>query len=194
MKKLILTFTTLLSLTGGLSAQVAIQCQDLMVVYAGIPSTFKAASSGEYKSVTANPSTVLATSAQIGSYITVSASGKDKKGNSVSLGYQKYLVKKAPNPELFWNGVGDGGQANKSAGTLMCRYGDNVPFSPSLGKFTIESYSITVSGVKGRLDGAGSTISAAHLNVLKEMKEGKISITVKFSGTTEGKVTAMFNL
>jgi hypothetical protein len=166
-----------------------------MVVYAGIPATFKAGASGEYTDVIATPSTVLASQAQIGQRITVSASGKDKKGNTINLGSHSYLVKKAPNPELYWNGIPEGGQANKSAGALSCRYGNNVPFDPSLAQFEIVSYTITLEGIKGSLDGSGSSISASHMEILKSAAEGSIvTISVRVSGPYEGLVNSSFKI
>jgi hypothetical protein len=109
------------------------------------------------------------------------------------LGSKKFLVKKAPKPELFWNGIAEGGSSNKSAGSLSCRYGDNVPFSPSKGKFEILSYLITIDGIKGSLEGSGSSISPAHLEVLKGISEGKIHIQVKYTGSGSGTVSAIFN-
>ena len=173
--------------------EAAIVCKDLLVVYAGIPMSFSASATGMYKNVTASPATVTATAAQVGTYITVSASGTDSKGNRVTFAGQKYLVKKAPKPELFWNNIADGGRAIKTAGALQCRYGDNVPFDPSKGKFSVVSYSITVSGMKGTLDGQGSTISGAHLNALKGVSGGKIAVQVRYAGTSSDFISASFN-
>jgi hypothetical protein len=193
MKKTIISLSILLGSFMSNAQSYGIEIPEMNVVFAGIPAIFTGGACGEYKKVFVSPATVTASASQVGTYVTVSASGIDKSGKSVSLGGKKYLVKATPKPELFWNGVGEAGKANKSAGNLTCRFGDNVPFSPSLGQFRIESYSITVSGVKGSLDGSGSTISPAHISVLKEVS-GKASISVKYSGTSEGKVTAMFDL
>lgn len=193
MKKTIISLSILLGSFMSNAQSYGIEIPEMNVVFAGIPATFTGGACGEYKKVTVSPSTVTASSSQIGSYISVSGTAIDKSGKTVSLGGQKFLVKATPKPELFWNGVGEAGKANKSAGSLTCRFGDNVPFAPSLGQFTIESYSITVSGIKGSLDGSGSTISPAHISVLKEVS-GKASISVKYSGTSEGKVSAMFDL
>jgi hypothetical protein len=174
------------------SGEATIQCKDLMVVYAGIPMDFTASASGMYKKVTVSPGTVTATNAQVGSYITINATAIDNTGKSVSLTGQKYLVKPAPNPELFWNGLTDGSPANKSAGTLVVKYSDAVPFSPSKGSFGISRYSISVSGMKGVLDGSGSTISAQHLATLRSVSGGAISIQVTYNGTKSGKRTAQY--
>jgi hypothetical protein len=185
------------SLFSTISAQdFVISCEDIGVIYAGIPMEFKAAASGPYKKVTVTPSVVTATEAQIGSSIIVSASGVEANGTTVNLGNRRYLVKKAPKPELTWNGVADGGRGIRSGGALTCAYGNNVPFSPTLGKFEILSYSITIEGVKGSLDGSGSVISPAHLNALRaiEKENSKCTISVKYSGTGTGQVSAMFQL
>ena len=194
MIKSMLSIAICLAISGELTAQVAIQCNDMMIIYAGIPATFKAGANGEYTDVTTSPPMVLASQSQVGEYITIKATGKDKKGNSIYLGEQNYLVKKAPKPELFWNGIAEGGKANKNGGSLSCRYGDNVPFSPSLALFEIISYTITIDGVKGSLAGSGSTISSAHLEVIKTMvSESKINISVLVSGPYNGVVSSSFN-
>jgi hypothetical protein len=176
------------------STTAAIMCEDIQVVYAGISMNFKAQASGMYKSVTCNPSTVNASISQIGSKITVRATGVGKDGKSVGLGEQSYTVKACPKPELKWNGIAEGGRALKSAGTLTCAFGDNVPFSPTKGSFQVVSYIITVSGIKGSLEGPGSTISAAHLNAIKGVGAGSCAISVKYSGTASGRVSATFTL
>ena len=50
-----------------------------------------------------------------------------------------------------------------------------------------------MSGIKGSLQGVGSTISPAHLNVLKNVS-GKATISVSYTGTASGTTTAMFDL
>ena len=192
MKKTIISFSILLGAFVSNAQSYGIETPDMNVVFAGIPSTFTGGACGDYKKVTVSPSTVTASTAQIGSYVTVLATAIDKSGKSVSLGSQKFLVKATPKPELFWNGIGDGGSATKgSGGSLTCRFGDNVPFDPSLGKFTITGYTITLDGLKGSLQGSGSTISEAHLNVLKNMT-GRATINVRYTGTAGGTITAMF--
>jgi hypothetical protein len=194
MKKVIVIASLFFCSFGVWGQSYGIEIPDMNVVYAGIPMDFTGGACGDYKSVTASPSVLNATQSMVGSYITVNLTAKDSKGQVVLLGGKKYLVKATPKPELLWNGVADGGRGNKSAGSLTCRFGDNVPFSPSLGKFTVESYSIIVSGLKGGLEGMGGTISPAHLNILKDIKEGKVTISVKYSGTAEGRVSAMFDI
>jgi hypothetical protein len=195
MKKIIFSTAVFLTMVSGISAQIAIQCKDMMVIYAGIPSSFKAGASGEYTDVVATPSMVLASQSQIGQYISICATGKDKKGASVALGCNQYLVKKAPKPELFWAGIEEGGQANTSSGSLGCRYGNNVPFDPSLAQFQILSYTITIEGIKGSLEGSGSSISSAHLAALKSVSPGNIAIiSVRVSGPYEGLVTSSFKI
>jgi len=170
----------------------AIVCEDLKVVYVGIPMSFKCGATGMYKNVSCSPSTVTATAGQ--KTVTVSASGTDLKGNRVSLGSMTYVVKPCPKPELYWNGTADGNRGNKNGGSLTCAFGTNVPFSPDKGKFSVISYTISISGVKGSLEGSGSSISPAHLNILKSAPPGKCSISVKYSGTAQGRVTAMYDI
>jgi hypothetical protein len=76
---------------------------------------------------------------------------------------------------------------------LKVSFGDNIPFSSAKGKFEVTSYSISVSGIKGSLDGAGNTISEAHLKILSGAARGSaFSVQVKYSGTSTGIVSAMF--
>jgi hypothetical protein len=190
MKKTIISFSILLGSFMSNAQSYGIETPEMNVVFAGIPATFTGGACGEYKKVTVSPATVTASLGM--KTVTVLASAIDKKGNSVSLGSKTYIVKPSPKPELFWNGIGDGGSATKgSGGNLTCRFGDNVPFDPSLGKFSITSYTITLDGLKGSLQGSGSTISEAHLNVLKNMT-GRATISVKYTGTASGTITAMF--
>jgi hypothetical protein len=190
MKKTIISFSILLGSFMSNAQSYGIETPEMNVVFAGIPATFTGGACGEYKKVTVSPATVTASLGM--KTVTVLASAIDKKGNSVSLGSKTYIVKPSPKPELFWNGIGDGGSATKgSGGNLTCRFGDNVPFDPSLGKFSITSYTITLDGLKGSLQGSGSTISEAHLNVLKNMT-GRATINVRYTGTAGGTITAMF--
>jgi hypothetical protein len=98
-------------------------------------------------------------------------------------------------PDLFWNGIAEDGQANTSSGSLGCRYGNNVPFDPSLAQFQILSYSITIDGIKGSLEGSGSSISPAHLEILKSVSQGSVVIiSTRVSGPYEGLVTSTFKI
>jgi hypothetical protein len=174
------------------SGDATIQCTDLMVVYAGIPMKFTAAAGGMYKSVKVSPETVTAPQSMIGQYYTINATAVDKSGKSVPLKGQRYLVKPAPEPKVFWNGVGENGRALKTSGSLTCAYGNEVPFDPKKGNFSVVNYSITVSGVKGSLDGNGSTISPAHMNILKGVSGGNITIQVRYAGTSGGLKSVTF--
>ena len=174
--------------------EATIETPEMLVFYEGIPIELHCSANGDYKKVTMSvPSPFTAAQGTAGQTIVVTLTGTDSKGNAVSLGSKKFMVKKAPKPELFWNGIGEGGRAMKSGGSLHCAYGNNVPFSPSKGKFEILSYSITIEGVKGSLDGSGSSISSAHLQVLKSITEVKIHVQVKYAGTGTGTTSATFN-
>ena len=172
-----------------------IETPEMLVFYEGIPIELKAWATGDYKDVrmsVSSPYTAVKGSA--GSVVTVTLVGTDSEGDAVALGSKKFVVKKAPKPNLYWGGVEDGGRANKGAGTLACRYGDNVPFLPSKGYFSILNYSITVEGVQGSLEGMGSSISSAHLEILKGMPEGQVTISVRVTGSYEGVISARFML
>ena len=84
-----------------------------------------------------------------------------------------------------------GGKANKNGGGLMCRYDNNVPFSPSKGKFQIVNYAITFPGAKTPIEGAGTSISAAHQALIKGAS-GAVAIQVRVTGSYNGLVDAFF--
>ncbi|MBM3452550.1 MAG: hypothetical protein FJX84_05330 [Bacteroidetes bacterium] len=173
--------------------EASIETPEMQVFYEGIPIELKASATGMYKNVRMSvPSPYTAPQGSAGSVITVSLTGTDSDGNSVSLGSKKFIVKKAPKPELFWNGIEAGGQANASAGNLECRFGNNVPFHPNKGYFSITNYTITSEGSDLILKGSGNSISAAHLNALKNTQSKKITITVDYTGSGEGTVSSVF--
>jgi len=173
--------------------EASIETPEMQVFYEGIPIELKASATGMYKNVRMSvPSPYTAPQGSAGSVITVSLTGTDSEGNSVSLGSKKFIVKKAPKPELFWNGIEAGGQANTSAGNLECRFGNNVPFHPNKGYFSITNYTITSEGNDLILKGSGNSISAAHLNALKNTQSKKITITVDYTGSGEGTVSSVF--
>ena len=196
MKKVIIITCLFFNSLGTWGQNFLIETPEMLVFYEGIPIELEACATGDYKDIVMSvPSPFTAPEGSAGREITVSLSGIDKKGVTVSLGTKKFLVKKAPKPELVWGGVEDGGRANRSSGTLACRYGNNVPFSPSKGRFEILSYSIAVDGVTGSLEGSGSTISASHLTALKAFEgEGRITITVRYTGSGNGIVSSSFQL
>jgi hypothetical protein len=176
------------------ASYAVIEQEGMDVVYVGIPMDFSAGGGGAgYVDVKASPSVVVATADQVGKYITVQCIGKDKKGKEVVLGEKRYLVKSTPKPNLFLGDFKDGATLDSLPNILKVTLGDNIPFSPSKVMYTLESYYITVSGIKGALEGIGGTISEAHLKVLNEAaRSGTFSISVKYSGTTSGRVTALF--
>lgn len=194
MKKVIIITCLFFNSLGTWGQEFLIETPEMLVFYEGIPIEIQACATGDYKDIVISvPSPFTAPEGSAGREITVSLSGIDKKGVTVSLGTKKFLVKKAPKPQLIWNGIEDGGRAMLSGGSLACRYGNNVPFSPSKGRFEILSYSIAVDGVIGSLEGSGSTISASHLTALKAFEgEGRITITVRYTGSGNGIVSGSF--
>jgi hypothetical protein len=185
MKKVTVIASLFFSSLGAWGQGFLIETPEMLVFYEGIPIELKSWATGDYKKVNMSvPSPFTAAQGSAGSTVTVSLTGTDSKGSSVSLGSKKFTVK-----------VEDGGRANRSTSSLACRYGDNVPFSPSKGRFEILSYSITIDGVKGSLDGLGSEISASHLSILKSIEgESRVTITVKYTGSGNGIVSSSFQL
>ena len=196
MKKVNVIAILFFSSFGAWGQEFLIETPEMLVLYEGIPIELKSWATGDYKKVNMSvPSPYTAPEGSAGKEIAVSLTGIDKKGVAVSLGTKMFLVKKAPKPELVWSGVEDGGRANKSSSALACRYGNNVPFSPSKGKFEILSYSITVDGLKGSMDGVGSLISASHLSALKAVEgTGWVTVNVKYTGSGNGIVSSRFQL
>jgi hypothetical protein len=176
------------------NAYAVIEQEGMDVVYVGIPMDFSAGGGGAgYVDVKASPSVVVATADQVGKYITVQCIGKDKKGKEVVLGEKKYLVKPTPKPNLFLGDFEEGATLDSLPNLLKVSLGDNIPFSPSKASYTIVNYTIAVSGIKGTLEGVGNTISEAHLNSLNEAaRGGSFSVSVQYSGSASGRVSAMF--
>jgi hypothetical protein len=138
---------------------------------------------------------VTPTQSQVGTQLSISVEEKDKKGNYKVVHTNSYIVKPAPNPELSWGGFTDGSIVSDFSPSLTVGYGDNIPFGKGKDNFNISSYVISVSGLKGTLEGEGSEISELHLEALKSISKGNnISISVKFNGNKSGQRTAMFKL
>jgi gliding motility-associated protein GldM len=172
--------------------EASIETPEMQVFYEGIPIELKASATGMYKNVRMSVgSPYTAPVGTAGQVVQVSLTGTDSKGSTVNLGVKKFTVKKAPKPELVWNGKLDGEMAVRSSGALMVRYNNSVPFNPGKGKFSISQYYIIFPGGKTPLVGSGSTISAAHLNAIKSASGG-VSIQVSVGGSYNGLVTATF--
>jgi hypothetical protein len=134
-----------------------------------------------------------ATQSQVGNTVSISVEEKDKKGNYKVVHTTQYLVKPSPKPELMWGDLTDGGKVSSLVSNLSVAYGNNVLLWGR--NSTVSGYTISVSGVKGILEGAGSEVSEIHLLALKSLPAGTmVSISVKYSGTSSGKTTAMFEL
>jgi len=138
---------------------------------------------------------VTPTQSQVGTQLSISVEEKDKKGNYKVVHTTNYLIKPAPFLELSWGGFTDGSIVSDFSPSLTVGYGDNIPFGRDKNNFTVASYVISVSGLKGTLEGEGSEISELHLEALKAISKGsKVSISVKYSGNSSGRRTAMFEL
>jgi hypothetical protein len=174
--------------------EAVIELEGMDVVYVGIPMAFQAGGGGAgYNNVKVSPETINATPQQIGQYITVQCIGTNKNEKEVVLGEKKYLVKPTPKPNLYLGEFDEGATLDSIPSLLNMKLGDYIPFDKSKTKFDIVSYSIAVSGVKGSLDGVGNTISDAHLKILSgAARGGAFSVQVKYSGTSQGIVSAMF--
>lgn len=179
------------------SKSAIIETPEMQVFYEGIPILLNVEAFGEFKDLQLNiPNPYTAAPGSAGSVVTVTCSAVNKKGKRVQLeGVRKFTVKKTPKPELSWGGFEEGKTISVLPSRLTVEYGDNIPFGKSMSNFTVESYSIIVQGLKGSLEGTGSEISELHLEALKEISKGKkVSISVKYSGTSSGYISAMYEL
>ena len=130
-----------------------------------------------------------------GQYITVTCTGITLNGKEVPLGLKRFMVKKAPKPEIYWGNSSSGEKVNEFSSYLKVGYSDNVPFGIGMANFKVEKYYIVVPGMKGTLEGEGSEISELHLGALKALPKGsKVSIQVICSGPYNGTVDALFEL
>ena len=179
------------------SKSAIIETPEMQVFYEGIPILLNVEAFGEYKDLQLNiPNPYTAAPGTAGTTVTVTCSAINKKGKRVNLeGSRKFTVKRTPKPELSWGGFTNGSTVSALSQILSVGYGDNVPFGKGKDNFTVEGYSIVVSGLKGSLEGEGSEISELHLEALKAISKGnKITIQVKYSGSSNGLITSMFEL
>jgi hypothetical protein len=138
---------------------------------------------------------VTPTQSQVGTQLSISVEEKDKKGNYKVVHTTNYLIKPAPKPELSWGGFTEGSIVSDFSPSLTVGYGGNIPFGKGKDNFLVDGYTIVVFGLKGSLEGEGSEISELHLEALKAISKGsKVSISVKYTGNSSGRVTAMFEL
>jgi hypothetical protein len=174
---------------------VSIQVKDIMVLYAGIPHTFNASAMG-FKEVKVNvPNPYIPSVDNIGQYVSINCTGITKKGKEIQLPGYKYLIKPAPIVELFWGENTDNDIVDLTrplANNLKIGYPDNIALVDS--NFVVESYSISVEGLKGVLQGEGNEISELHLQTLLSLSSNQpiISIMVKYSGSKSGTRTSSF--
>jgi hypothetical protein len=177
------------------SKTASIETPEIMVFYEGIPIEINAQAIG-YKEVKLSvPNPYIAPPGTAGKSVTVQCTGVTLKGKEVPLGSKTFVVKKAPKPTLLWGDNEEGSLVSTFSTNLKVGYGDNVPFNSSKGSFTVTSYTISVPGLQGTLEGEGSEISEIHLEALKSIAKGsKVAIQVKYSGTSSGMLSAMFEL
>ena len=175
----------------------AIETPEIQVFYEGIPTQLYVQAIGEYTDVQLNiPNPYVAAIGTAGTAVIVTCTGVNKKGKRVQLkGSKQFLVKKAPKPNLYLDGFSDGSMVSLLNGELKVSYDDNVPFSNAINNFSAISYCIMVTNLKGTLEGTGSRISENHIQALKNLPVGsRISVLVKYTGTMNGLLSAIFEL
>jgi hypothetical protein len=175
----------------------AIETPEMQVFYEGVPTQLYVQAIGEYTDVELNiPNPYTAKIGTAGSIVTVTCTGINKRGKRVQLeGQRRFTVKKAPKPELYWGGNGDGSKIRILNGELKIAYPESVPLLFSKKEHQITKYMIIASNLKGSLEGVGGTLSQEHIQALKKMPNGtKVSILVNYSGENSGFITAMFEL
>ena len=175
----------------------AIETPEIQVFYEGIPCELYPQAFGEYSDIELNiPNPYVAAIGTAGTAVIVTCTGVNKKGKRVQLkGSKQFLVKKAPKPNLYLDGFSDGSMVSLLNGELKVSYDDNVPFSNAINNFSAISYCIMVTNLKGTLEGTGSRISENHIQTLKNLPIGsRISVLVKYTGTMNGLLSAIFEL
>jgi hypothetical protein len=177
------------------SKTASIETPEIMVFYEGIPIEINAQAIG-YKEVKLSvPNPYIAPPGTAGKSVTVQCTGITLKGKEVTLGSKTFVVKKAPKPELIWNGQSSGSTTTSVGPNLLVRYGDEIPFNASKSNFEVTGYYIVVAGVNGVLEGEGSQISDLHLKALKNLEKGsQVSIQVNVSGVYNGVVDGIFEI
>ena len=155
----------------------SIELPELNVLYRGYPNKVDPTASGYPTTIlTGTNCTVTKSSGNIyiaspgsGRSAFLTVSGKSNDGKTVVLKKVEYRVSALPDPELYWGGVKNGGQASKSQTTLFAKYPPEIPLNAS---FTITNWECQVPVAQGKPPGGpGSNISAAT-NLLKAAKPG----------------------
>lgn len=179
------------------SKSAIIETPEMQVFYEGIPILLNVEAFGEYKDLQLNiPNPYTAALGTAGSIVEVTCTAINKRGKRVNLeGSRRFYVKRTPKPELTWGDFENGSTIGMLSSKLAVGYEDNVPFGNEKGQFIVESYLITVFGLKGSLEGEGSEISELHLEALNNISKGnKIAIQVRYSGSSSGIISAVFEL
>ena len=175
--------------------KITIETTEMQVFYEGIPIEINAQAIGYREVKLSVPSPYTAPAGSAGQSITVNCTGITLNGKEVPLGLKRFMVKKAPKPEVYWGSSLSGEKVNEISSNLRVGYGDNVPFGIGKDNFKVEKYYIVVPGMKGALEGEGSEISELHLAALKALPKGnKVSIQVICSGPYNGPMDGMFEL
>ncbi len=154
----------------------SIELPELNVLYRGYPNKVDPTASGYPTTVLTGTNCSVTKSGNIyiaspgsGRSAFLTVSGKTADGKTVQLKKVEYRVSALPDPELYWGGVKNGGQASKSQTTLFAKYPPEIPLNAT---FSITNWECQVPGAQGKPPGgAGSNISAAT-NLLKAAKPG----------------------
>ncbi len=111
---------------------------------------------------------------------TISISGKNSVTNkTVSLGTFTFRVMNLPPPSLFFGATEDGGKASKAETRLFARYSD----SPLKAEFSVQTWELNVAGAPRPAKGAGNTLNADGISLLKQAKPGS---TISFMTQVKG--------
>ena len=126
-----------------------------------------------------------------GKTATISISGYNPTTKkTVNLGTYTYNVKPIPRAELFWGQYADGDKAsNKSAKNLKVAFGEGIPLK---GTFTVDKWTLQISGINKMFVGSGGGLDAQALQYLGAAKAGSIAnFSCTYSGTgVRGKPTS----
>ena len=194
-----LTFVVILSFNYSFcqySLTAAIEIPEMQVFYEGIPIELYPQAIGEYTEIKLNiPNPYIAPEGSAGSNITVECTAKNSKGKEVSLGTRIFTVKRTPIPMIQWGGYKNGQSMQLITPQIQVLFDDNIPLLPGKFKFNVLNYSIVAAGFSGALEGDGEKLSDEHIKLLKNLPSGtKLAVSVKYSGVTNGIVSAMFEL
>lgn len=150
---------------------------DMNVLYRGYPNVVTGVASGYDQTILAGASNVSLSkngatwigSPGAGNEAVISVSGKNTvTGKTQPLGRFTFRVRPLPKPSIFVGATGAGGKISANPGGLNAGYPPEIPLKAN---FTVLDWEVQVSGIMGKAQGNGSSLSGVN-KILGQAKSG----------------------